>query len=445
MIARLQKHDAGLLGPYWWRMLLVAVGAVILCSCRTPRGSDDFGAGVRSQDAGMSVAGDTAHAQDIAALAAGAPASSHVPEQRDEHDPRYPVEQATYAGAAPDPSSATAPGCAGCATCDPGLLGRAPGAGVVQQWAPPGIKRPWPRDEYLCDGGDAMPGAIVRGDWNVDGLEQEDTIAHYDTLDGRTEVTPSNRVCLYAPRFASVRHVAAVVQYDRRENIAEGRRDVAPGTGEDLQIASTTLQPEQPEASVAGRRSTIFRVRDLGSAISVALLPHEIEMGFLPYENFSVMKHGIFAPAERAHLMEMIDAAIVWSHDTAVQVVIEGQQALEATGDKRAQATFMVDLPPGKAKLRVLKIASTKHAQPGETVDFTLRYDNVGDQPVGNVTLIDNLTTRLELVPGSEKSDRKGTFSATPNDAGSMVLRWEIDEPLEPGDGGRVRFQCRVR
>ena len=45
-----------------------------------------------------------------------------------------------------------------------------------------------PRDEYLCDGGDYGFAAAVRKDWQVDGLEEEDTVAHYDTVDGRTVV-----------------------------------------------------------------------------------------------------------------------------------------------------------------------------------------------------------------------------------------------------------------
>jgi hypothetical protein len=34
---------------------------------------------------------------------------------------------------------------------------------------------------------------------------------------------------------------------------------------------------------------------------------------------------------------------------------------------------------------------------------------------------------------------------AEPNEAGSLNLRFEILDPLKPGDGGIVRFRCRVR
>ena len=75
-----------------------------------------------------------------------------------------------------------------------------------------------PGDEYLCDGGDYGLPAAVRADWSVDGLEQEDAIAHYDTLDGRVVVTPSNRVCIYAPRFAAVRRVENPLAHERRRD-----------------------------------------------------------------------------------------------------------------------------------------------------------------------------------------------------------------------------------
>ena len=38
----------------------------------------------------------------------------------------------------------------------------------------------------------------------------------------------------------------------------------------------------------------------------------------------------------------------------------------------------------------------TQFANPGDEVDFTLRFDNVGNQPIGNVTIVDDLTGRLE-------------------------------------------------
>jgi hypothetical protein len=61
------------------------------------------------------------------------------------------------------------------------------------------------------------------------------------------------------------------------------------------------------------------------------------------------------------------------------------------------------------------------------------------------VTIIDNLTTRLEYVPGSAQSTLGADFFTLENEGESLVLRWEIRDPLEKGQGGIIRFQCRVR
>ena len=157
-----------------------------------------------------------------------------------------------------------------------------------------------------------------------------------------------------------------------------------------------------------------------------------------------VMRHGIFEESEKARLIEAVDAAIVWSHDLAVQVVLDGRQAVSVTGDQRAQATFRVDEPDHPC-LRVIKVASTKAARPGDIVDFTIRFDNLGDQAIKRVVLVDNLTTRLEYVPGTAQSSRAAEFSTDANEGDSLVLRWEFTDALPVGGGGLVRFHCRVR
>jgi hypothetical protein len=97
----------------------------------------------------------------------------------------------------------------------PGMHGPAP------QWAPPGIMRPWPTDEYIFDGGDRDLAVEVNPDYSVRGLDQEDTVVHYDTVDGETLVKPSNRVCIYAPRFSSVRKVYGVDIQEQHERMFE--------------------------------------------------------------------------------------------------------------------------------------------------------------------------------------------------------------------------------
>ncbi|MEO8498033.1 MAG: DUF11 domain-containing protein, partial [Planctomycetota bacterium] len=75
----------------------------------------------------------------------------------------------------------------------------------------------------------------------------------------------------------------------------------------------------------------------------------------------------------------------------------------------------------------------------------TIRFDNVGDQTIGNVTVIDNLSRRLEYVEDSQECSLKADFFTQPNDGESLALRWEITAPVKVGEGGVVRFKCRVR
>ncbi|HOM17500.1 MAG TPA: DUF11 domain-containing protein, partial [Thermoguttaceae bacterium] len=63
----------------------------------------------------------------------------------------------------------------------------------------------------------------------------------------------------------------------------------------------------------------------------------------------------------------------------------------------------------------------------------------------GNVTILDNLSGRLEYVADSAQCSLKAQFTAQPNEAGSQLLRWELAQPLKPGEGGVIRFRCRVR
>ena len=92
-----------------------------------------------------------------------------------------------------------------------------------------------------------------------------------------------------------------------------------------------------------------------------------------------------------------------------------------------------------------MKIASTPFAAPGDEVEFTLRFDNVGNQVIGNVTIVDNLGTRLEYVDESAQCSLDAQFSTQPNEGDSLALRWEISDPLPAGKGGIIRFRCRVR
>jgi hypothetical protein len=64
---------------------------------------------------------------------------------------------------------------------------------------------------------------------------------------------------------------------------------------------------------------------------------------------------------------------------------------------------------------------------------------------IGNVTIVDNLATRFEYIPESAQSSVDANFVMEPNTGDSTILRWEIANPVEPGQGGVLRFRVRVR
>jgi uncharacterized repeat protein (TIGR01451 family) len=312
-------------------------------------------------------------------------------------------------------------------------------------WAPPGLALPWPRDEYLFDGGDRELPANVTPQYEVRGVESEDTIAHFDTLDGRVHVQPSNRVCLYAPRFAAVRKVGGVLseeQVDALEGIHRPEKLIRQDT---VQLAAHGVQNVPAITQVGQKHLTEFHMRQGDGAVSQRFVVNAFHNGYLPYEDISLIKFGVLDNADKPRLAIGKNAAIAWTKDVGVQVLIKLERAIEVIGDRRAQATYIFDAERGPARIAICKVASTDAAKPGEIVDFTIRFDNVGDQLIGNVTIVDNLTTRLELVPDSAQCSVPAEFFSEPNTAGSLVLRWEITHPLKPGEGGVCRFKCKVR
>ena len=112
--------------------------------------------------------------------------------------------------------------------------------------------------------------------------------------------------------------------------------------------------------------------------------------------------------------------------------------------DRQPEMVYRFEREP-KPEIRIIKVASTDVARPGDFVDFTIRFDNTGNEPVGNVTIVDNLSTRLEYVPDSQASTREAEFYELPNQVGSMALRWDIVDPVPNGEGGVIRFRCKVR
>jgi uncharacterized repeat protein (TIGR01451 family) len=322
-------------------------------------------------------------------------------------------------------------GCSGsgCNTC---LAPGAPGMNV---------------QEYIYDGGDLDPSLVVHRDWSVAGLNPTDTVAHYETYDGRLCVTPTNRVPIYAPRFAAVRKITGAVISDHAVSTERILAPVAPGRFDETNLASTVMQPVAPLGEERVSLIDAFRDRNLGIPLAQVLPPQRISDAVLPFQYLEVFGTGILQEKEIAVIGQFLQNAREWVTPESLQVIIDDQVVSEQLDVKRAQDIHVYELPPGKCSLRICKAASHMLANSGDTITFTIRFDNAGAHPIGKVVILDSLSPRLEYIEGSQQSSTSpaARFSAEPNEVGSTVLRWELEPALQPGEGGVIHFRCLVR
>jgi uncharacterized repeat protein (TIGR01451 family) len=312
------------------------------------------------------------------------------------------------------------------------------------QWAPDGVARPWPHDEYLWDGGDRNRDVRVTKDKTVYGLDLEDTVVHYDTYNGKTEVSASNRVPLYAPRFAAVRHIVAMEEQNKSERLALADKPLEVGLKANTDRVTNFNQPTPAVAQLGVNKTQTFRERNAGLTADHARSIAQAHNGLEPYEQFQIISQGIMDAGEKPRLSQMALNAITWVDNKAVQVVIDGEMAFEAVNNEKIGEVTLYDRQ-GKPQMRIVKIADRREAKPGEIVKFTLRFDNIGHDKVERVVIIDNLTTRLEYVPETQECSHEHKFVPVENEGEALALRWELAQPIRAGEGGIIKFQCRVR
>lgn len=314
-----------------------------------------------------------------------------------------------------------------------------------QPWSPPGIRGPWPADEYIHDGGDRGGDVKVTEDFGIHNLELGGTIAHFDTVDGRRIAQASNKVYIYAPRFAAVRHVRAVQGNRHRLRVADYHKPTKLNVQQEDRLAATAIQRRQTERQIVAIPPVVGESTALVDGVSIVQNATAYQDRIKPSEDFQVFSTVAFEQTQKAVLAKHIDAALTWTANEAVQIILDKKIASEISVGQRAEQTFRVKDITGEPTLRIVKLASVKTARPGEFVDFTIRFENTGNQPIGNVTIVDNLISRLEYVPDSQKCDIGADFLTEQNDGGTLVLRWEITAPLTKGQGGVIQFRCKVR
>ncbi len=135
--------------------------------------------------------------------------------------------------------------------------------------------------------------------------------------------------------------------------------------------------------------------------------------------------------------------AIKTAEGPVVTGIIQGAGQTVMTWPPRE--TVGVEVPPQKPGLAVIKRVSAGEAEPGEVLTFVIQFRNMGNTPIGAVSVIDSLLPRFGYVPGSAQGPKGTVFTAADNRVGSTELRWDLPGTILPGAEGDVSFQAVVR
>lgn len=190
------------------------------------------------------------------------------------------------------------------------------------------------------------------------------------------------------------------------------------------------LESDQFHGNVSGARSLIIHEKLLNV-----------------YQDLAFVQTGKLDSNDSARLNFGLQAAFIWTREQ--YPVIEAKTETAVVGEYSAHTATITGIDdkgsdkPGD--LRVVKLADKQTAVPGEVIEFTIRYDNLGPNTVHHVRIVDNLTPRLAYVDDSATSDREGRLVVHDNNEGSLVLVWELTNPLPPQTGGVVSFKARIR
>jgi uncharacterized repeat protein (TIGR01451 family) len=312
-------------------------------------------------------------------------------------------------------------------------------------------------EECLHDGGDGGYRAGFDGDGQLAGVEPEDTVAEYTDSHGRRHITHSNRICLCVPRFAVIRCEVPLSRYDSVTAVNDARRvqfhEGLAGQMPPLQ----TRKYEQLQGARGRERPCLNEGIDGTVGITHLEVLNAVEVPLGPIALLGTKAALTLSEIERVRLIQQMELARQLSSrsslqgassvvGTAVVGRVEGLRIVQAEAATRDLTICCNEVPcPPDKPLVLIKCADRPSAQVGDVVTFVLKYSNHGGKPITDVAVTDSLTTRLEYVPGSAQSDRPAVFTTQLNEAGSLILRWEITGRLMPGANGVVRFQARIR
>ncbi len=251
--------------------------------------------------------------------------------------------------------------------------------------------------ECLHDGGDHNRSMGFDNQKRLQGIDPSDTVIEFSTPNGK-KFSPSNRVCICIPRFAAMKSGLTI-----DANHGYSGPEIRVQT-----IGERAIASRQPSVGIENFQQPIGTTGQMRAS-------------------------GILAPIFPI-------TKDTWTGRPAAVAVWRG---LQVTAQLRDVADLTVYPDCG---LVLAKRMEPRNPQKiGDEVVFHLHYRNPTGQPMSEIVITDSLTGRLEYIEETQKSDRPATFTAAPNEAGSLTLRWQIDTPLLPGQSGTITFKARIR
>jgi uncharacterized repeat protein (TIGR01451 family) len=315
-----------------------------------------------------------------------------------------------------------------------------------------------PEEECLHDGGDAGTPAGLDLAGRLHGLDPADTVAEYSDSRGGRHLTVSNRVCICSPRFVVLRAETNLGRYERVVEVGSAvalRGQEQVGTNYPQRFTEQYEQPQGVRGQVRARGTEVLQAPIQLVRLEI-LNATQIDIGAAEVLGTAALQR--LTLEQRTRLTRQVELAHQFRLANGPRGVELNQPAPMAVGRIEGLGTLVkvqetrdvnvccneVPLPPDKP-LVLFKWADRQSAQVGDVVTLFLKYSNVGGQPITDVAVSDSLTGRLEYIPGTAQSNRDAVFTTQGNEAGSVILRWEIRGRLLPGQSGVVRFQARVR
>ena len=299
-------------------------------------------------------------------------------------------------------------------------------------------------DEYLFDGGDRKMG-VHYSPYTIDGLNTEDTVAIFNDSQGKRTIKKTNRVAIYSPRFAAVRTISEPIIHDGINKVS-GTVDAIRTTGINNRlkpgIEQENLQLQQ--SRVRSRVSGIEVDNTTGNFNQIAKTANHEKLTNT-FEEHSQVGTKQLDHTTIAKTSVQLQAAITWTRDLNPVITAADQhgQVLISKFLEEEMVGLEVNKKPGY--LKIMKLADKRSAVRGEIVTFTIHYANTGELDLTKIQIVDNLTARLEFIEDSGSSDRNGKLLVEDNGQGSLILQWDITEPLKGGETGVVTFKARVR